>query len=62
LYADVETLMNKALLDPLCVPLAAVLVQDEFGHVALVIGDESDLCSDDLVKIISLTFGEHLKI
>jgi hypothetical protein len=62
LYADFETLMNRGLLDPLCVPLAAVLVQDEFGHVALVIGDESELCSDDLVKIVSFTFGENLKI
>jgi hypothetical protein len=44
------------------VPLGAVLVQDEFGHVALVIGDESDLCSDGLVKIISFAFGENLKI
>ena len=54
--------MNRVLLDPLGVPLGAVLVQDEFGHVALVIGDESDLCSDDFVKIIPVTFGENLKV
>jgi hypothetical protein len=44
------------------VPVAALLVKDEFGHVALVIGDESDLSIEVIVKIISFTFGKYLKV
>jgi hypothetical protein len=53
--------MNTLLLDPLCLLVLAVLVQDQRGHPAFVIGLEGDLRIHDLQKVVSCALWKTLR-